>query len=179
VVKGNFPVALVGVDDAVLERLVEVATTDASADEVTPPLTAGTAWTPIRIAWLRDFHRDRRSGLDGPAGEATWAITVEQHVVGSVRLQRTERPNLLETGVWLVGRVRGRGIARAAMAAALDEAAEVGAAAVRAETTRGNAAALTVLERLGFDLTPAADSNAVYAHLVLTPQRPTLATEDR
>jgi len=52
---------------------LEVAITEALADEVTPPLTAGNAWTPIRIAWLRDFHRGRRGGLDGLAREATWA----------------------------------------------------------------------------------------------------------
>ena len=101
--------ALVTVDHIVLDQLVEAATTDASADEVTPPLTAGPAWTPTRIAWLRDFHSDRRAGLDGPAREATWAITVDQRVVGSVRLQRTERPGLLETGVWLTRSTRGHG----------------------------------------------------------------------
>jgi len=179
VVEANLDVALIGVGDDVLEGLRQVATTDASADEVTPPLTAGTAWTPIRIAWLRDFHRDRRGGLDGSAREATWAITVERQVVGSVRLQRTDQPDLLETGVWLACRARGRGIARAAMAAALNEAAEVGATAVRAETTRGNAAALAVLEGLGFDLPAAPDGKAVHARVVLRPQRPTLATEDR
>jgi len=99
VVEANLDVALIGVGDDVLERLLQVATTDASADEVTPALTAGTAWTPIRIAWLPDFHPDRRGGLDGSPREATWAITVERQVVGSVRLQRTDQPNLLETGV--------------------------------------------------------------------------------
>lgn len=88
-------VALVTVDDTVLEQLVEAATTDASADAVTPPLTAGPAWTPTRIAWLRDFHPDRRTGLDGRARETTWAVTVDRRVVGSLRLQRTERPGLL------------------------------------------------------------------------------------
>lgn len=78
VAEANLDVALIGVGDVVLERLLQGATTDASANEVTPPLTAGTAWTPIRIAWLRDFHRGRRGGLDGSAREATSAITVER-----------------------------------------------------------------------------------------------------
>ena len=163
-------VALVAVDDTVLDQLVEAATTDASADEVTPPLTAGPAWTPTRIAWLRDFHRDRRAGLDGPARETTWAITVDQRVVGSVRLKRTERPGLLETGVWLTRGTRGYGVGRAAMAAALREAAALGSTSVWAETTASNASALTVLERLGFDLTPADDGRGVHALLVLEPQ---------
>ncbi len=74
---------------------------------MTPPLTADPAWTPTRTAWLRDFHRGRRSGLDGLARETTWAITLDQQVVGSVRLQRTERAGLLETGVWLTRGIRG------------------------------------------------------------------------
>jgi len=73
-------VALVAVDDAVLEQLVEATITDASADEVTPPLTAGPAWTPTRIAWLRDFHRGRRIGPGRTGPGTTWAITVDQRV---------------------------------------------------------------------------------------------------
>ncbi len=101
-------VVLATVDDTVLEQLVEAATTDASADEVTPPSTAGPASTPTRIAWLRDFHRDRRAGLDGPVRETTRGITIDQRVVGSVRLQRTERSGMLETGVWLTRGTRRR-----------------------------------------------------------------------
>lgn len=162
--------ALVAVDDTVLAQLVEAATTDASADEVTPPLTAGPAWTPTRIAWLRDFHRDRRAGLDGPAREATWAVTVDGRVVASVRPQRTERPGMLETGVWLTRSSRGRGVGRAAMAVALREAAELGFTSVWARTTANNAGALTVLERLGFDLTRTDGGRAANALLVLKPK---------
>lgn len=80
------PVALVAVDETVLAQLVHAATTETEADEVTPPLTVGRAWTPARIAWLREFHRARRDGLAGPIREATWAVVVEELVVGSVRL---------------------------------------------------------------------------------------------
>ncbi len=166
----NSQVALVTVDDLVLEQLVEAATTDASADEVTPPSTVGPAWTPTRIAWLRAFHRDRRTGLDGPAREITWAITVDQRVVGSVRLQRMERPGLLETGVWLTRSSRGHGVGGAAMAAALREAGSLGFTAVRAETTANDAGALAVLEQLGFDLTRIGEGSAVQGLLVLEPQ---------
>jgi len=158
-------VALVAVDDNVLEQLVEAATTDAAADEVTPPQTAGQAWTPTRIAWLRDFHRDRRAGLDGPAGESTWAVTIQQRVVGSVRLLRTDLPGRLETGVWLTRGVRGHGVGRAAMAAVLREAAALGATSVCAETTASNAGALAVLDRFGFDLRPSDDRGCVHALL--------------
>lgn len=58
------------VDEATLERMIAAALADASADEVTPPLVRGEEWTPERIDWMRTLHRERRVGLDGPAGEA-------------------------------------------------------------------------------------------------------------
>ena len=158
-------VDLVAVDDAVLDRLVRAATEDADADEVTPPLTAGGAWTPARVAWLRDYHRDRRAGLAGPAGEATWAVLAGGSVVGSVRLRRTGDAGVLETGAWLTRGARGQGLGHAAMAAVVREAAAAGATRLRADTTRDNAGALGLLRRLGFRLSP--DGDAVGATLVL------------
>jgi len=164
-------VVLVAVDDTVLAQLVHAATTDTMADEVTPPLTAGRAWTPARAAWLRDFHRARRPGLSGPAGEATWAVVVEELVVGSVRLKRTDGHGVLEAGIWLTRSSRGRGVGQAAMAATLHRAAALGATGVRADTTVANTGALTVLRRLGFTLTPAAGQD-VRALLLLDPEAP-------
>ncbi len=43
------PIALVDVDERVLEQLVQAALTDADADDVTPRLTGGSAWTPARV----------------------------------------------------------------------------------------------------------------------------------
>src|SRR3712207_8457184 len=40
-------------------------------------VTPGPDWSPARVAWLLAFHRDRRPGLDGELGEATWAVVVE------------------------------------------------------------------------------------------------------
>lgn len=162
--------ALVAVDDHVLDQLVEAATTDAAPDDVTPPLTAGHVWTPTRIAWLRDFHRDRRAGLHGPTGESTWAVTIEQQVVGSVRLRHTDRQGRVEIGMWLIRAVRGHGVARAAMTFALCEAAELGVTSVWAETTVGNAGALGLLARLGFDLGPSDHQGCIHALLVFDPR---------
>ena len=69
---------------------------------------AGDQWDHERTEWLRRFHRDRRAGLDGPVGEATWPVSVDGAVVGSVRLQRTAKAAVLETGIWLTRRARGR-----------------------------------------------------------------------
>ena len=168
--EGTVSVALVAVDETELAQLVHAATTDAVADEVTPPLSAGGAWTSARIAWLRDFHRSRRAGLAGPAGEATWAVIVDELVVGSVRLKGTEEHGVLETGIWLTRGARGRGVGRAAMGATLRQAATLGATEVRAHTTAANWGALAVLRRLGFDLDPAENGRDVSAHLRLGPQ---------
>jgi len=144
------------VDDATLSELVQAALEHAAPDEVTPPLTPGNAWTPERIEWLTRFHADRRAGLDGPAGEATWAVELDGAVVGAVRLKRTAEPGVLETGIWLTRGARGRGVGRRALAAVLEEAGALGAAAVRADTARGNGPALAVLRDLGFVCTDGA-----------------------
>jgi len=165
-------VTLVAVDDTVLAELVRVATAEAAADEVTPRGPAGGPdWTPERVAWLRRFHTERRTGLDGPAGEATWAVLVDGRVAGSVRLQRTVDPAVLETGAWLARAQRGRGVGRAALTAVLQQAALAGATAVRADTTAGNAAALALLDRAGFVLADADAEQGVHARLPLGPSR--------
>jgi RimJ/RimL family protein N-acetyltransferase len=150
-------VELQAVDETVLARLVGAALSSAEPDEVTPPVTATGRWGPERIEWLRRFHRDRRPGLDGPLGEATWAVTSDQEVVGAVRLKRTAEPDVLETGIWLVREVRGKGVGRQAVALVLAKAQELGAAAVRADTSQENAAALLVLQRLGFETSTEGD----------------------
>ncbi|WP_037295620.1 GNAT family N-acetyltransferase [Saccharomonospora azurea] len=159
------PVILVEVDEPVLARLVRAATTDAAADDVTPPLTADSGWTPARVEWLRRFHRDRRAGLGGPAGESTWGVVTADGVVGSVRLKRTAE-GVLETGVWLTRMARGRGLGTAAMAVAVRKAVELGAREVRADTTVANVGALRLLRRLGFTLARA-DGGAVHGLLRL------------
>jgi len=147
-------VQLLPIDEDVLDRLVDAATSDAAPDEVTPPM-AGGAWGPERIEWLRSFHRDRRAGLDGPYGEATWAIALDGTVVGAVRLKRTNEPGVLETGIWLTRSARGHGTGRTVVGVVLQRARELEAREVRADTSPDNAAALPVLQRLGFRTSPA------------------------
>ena len=167
---------LIPVDDGVLDQIVDAAIADASADEVTPPLSAANEWTPERIAWLRDYHRANREGLAGPTGEATWAVVVSGDVVGSVRLKLTDQPHVFDTGIWLTRSSRGHGIGLAVMTAVLLEATARGASSVQAETAESNRSALSVLRRLGFRLLPA-EEGRVHALLSLdaanqTNQRP-------
>lgn len=173
--QGRPCVELSAVDEVVLEQLVLAATTDAAADEVTPPLTEGPGWTATRVTWLRSFHRDCRTGLDGPAREATWAIAVDDHVVGSARLKHTDEQGVVETGLWLTRSARGRGVGRAAMVEVLQQAARAGAAVVVAETTAANASALAVLRHLGFDTASTDDGRGVRAILRLAPTKPSSA----
>lgn len=142
-------VELLDVDEAVLSRLVDAAVDDAEPDEVTPPM-AGPHWGPERIEWLRRLHRDRRAGLDGPLGEATWAVSLDGEIVGGLRLERTAEPDVLETGIWLTRSARGRGVGRTVIAEALELARQTGARAVQADTSPQNTAARHVLQRLGF-----------------------------
>jgi RimJ/RimL family protein N-acetyltransferase len=149
-------VALVDVDETVLDRMVRAALSDAAPDEVTAPM-AGPGWGPERIEWLRRLHRDRRAGLDGPLGEATWGIVVDGHVVGAVRLKHLADPDALETGIWLTRSARGRGIARRAIAQVLDLARGHGARELHADTSAANRPAQQLLQRLGFRTTVQGD----------------------
>ncbi|TWP34669.1 hypothetical protein [Leekyejoonella antrihumi] len=95
-------IELVPIDEPVLEALIQAAVNGADADEVTPPLSENNEWTPERMEWLRAYHRACREGLDGPAGEAIWAITSSGTPVGAVRLKRTGDGDVVEAGIWLV-----------------------------------------------------------------------------
>ncbi len=149
-------VSLVVVDEAVLEQLVAVARTDAHADEVTPPVGEVQGWSPERIAWLRAYHRDRRGGVDGPTGEATWAVVVDGSVVGAVRLARVE-DGALETGIWLCRNVRRKGVGVAALEQVLVLASATGATQVVARTTVANVGAQALLRQHGFLLSESGD----------------------
>ena len=83
-------VALLDVSEALLEQLLELALRDADADEVTPPLGTTAGWNTDRISWFREFHRAAAAGLDGPAGQKSWAISCDGQLAGSVRLRRTD-----------------------------------------------------------------------------------------
>ncbi|MBA3417655.1 MAG: GNAT family N-acetyltransferase [Geodermatophilaceae bacterium] len=157
---------LVDVDEPTLDRLVDAAIIDAAADEVTASVTTGPEWSPARIAWLRELHRSCRQGLNGPAGQATWAILAEDQIVGAVRLKRTVVPGILETGIWVTRRARGQGLGGAATAAVLRTAVSLGAQGVRADTTADNTAALGILRRLGFAVVSGKDGADVEALLI-------------
>ncbi len=148
---GSPEVSLADVDEALLEQLLQVALADAAPDDVTPPL-GGAGWTPERIAWFRAYHRAAAAGLSGPAAEKTWAVFCDGIPAGSVRLKLTGTSRA-ETGIWLAGRCRGRGVGTAALGLVLAEARRAGLEQVVAHTTAGNAAAQRLLAVVGAALT--------------------------
>src|SRR3954470_9048782 len=164
-------VELVAVDEDVLVRLVAVAVQDAAAAEVTPPVGAGSGWSSPRVDWLSAYHRDRRPGLDGPLGEATWAVVVDGEVAGAVRLRRTDEPGTAETGIWLARSARGQGTASRALAAVVTLGRRCGLTALRADTTAANGPALAVLRATGFAVSAPDDTGWVVARLLLTRER--------
>lgn len=157
-------VRLADVDEPMLERLVARAMDDALPDEVTPPLGDGTGWNTERTDWFRAYHRAAAEGLDGPAGEKSWAVVCEGIPAGSVRLKRTAE-GTAETGIWLGRSFRGRGVGSAALALVLVEARHAGLRQVLARTTAGNIGAQRLLAGAGAQLTH--DSGAVGAAVVL------------
>lgn len=176
-------VALLDVSEALLEQLLELALRDADADEVTPPLGATPGWNTDRISWFREFHRASAAGLDGPAGQKSWAISCDGQLAGSVRLRRTDTEpsapvdggagagggvragagggaggGALETGIWLARSFRGRGVGREALRLVKGQAESAGAAVLVAETTAGNVGALALLKSAGAELVSGAAS---------------------
>nr|WP_272902361.1 GNAT family N-acetyltransferase [Brevibacterium daeguense] len=163
-------VELVVVDEAVLDELVAVATTDAAPDEVTPPL--GEGWTPDRVEWLRAFHRLRRTGFAG-GEEETAAIRVGGRIVGAVRLHRSspQTPDALESGIWLAASWRGRGLSAVVLRLIAERAAAIGASRLTARTTATNAPAIAALRRAGAIIRHD-DDRSVYAEILLDDRRP-------
>ena len=178
-------VALLDVSEDVLEQLLELALRDADADEVTPPLGTTAGWNTDRISWFREFHRAAAAGLDGPAGQKTWAIRCDGQLAGSIRLKRMDPEpaeagdgaaggggagsgggtgagdgggGALETGIWLARSFRGRGVGREALRLVKARAASAGAAVLVAETTAGNVGALALLKYAGAELVTGAPS---------------------
>ncbi len=159
-------VRLADVSEEILERLLALAQQDASPDDVTPPLGNGTGWNAERIDWFRAYHRAAAAGLDGPAGEKSWAVLCDGSPAGSVRLKRTAQQHTAETGIWLGRSFRARGVGGAALGLVLAEARHAGLRQVVAHTTAGNAGAQRLLTAAGAALTYG-DGGAVSAVVVL------------
>ena len=158
-------VRLADVDEPMLERLLALAMDDASPDDVTPPLGAGTGWNTERVEWFRAYHRAAAAGLHGPAGEKSWAVLCNGIPAGSIRLKLAASATA-ETGVWLGRAYRGRGVGADALDLVLIEARRAGLSQVVAHTTAGNIRARRLLTAAGAYLAHG-DGGVVSAAVVL------------
>jgi len=147
-------VTLADVDEAVADRLLQLAKCDASPDEVAPPL-GGPGWNLERTAWFYGYHRAAAAGLDGPAAEKSWAVFNGPCIAGSVRLKRDPTAGIpsAETGIWLGRSFRSQGIGGAALDLVLAEARRAGLKRVTARTLSGNLSAQRLLTAAGAALT--------------------------
>lgn len=147
-------VALADVDEAMADRLLQLAKGDASPDEVAPPL-GGPGWNLERTAWFFGYHRAAAGGLDGPAAEKSWAVLRGPNLAGSVRLKREPGAKIpsAETGIWLGRSFRSQGIGGAALELVLAEARRAGLQRVTARTLAGNHGAQRLLTAAGAALT--------------------------
>lgn len=146
-------VSLADVDEGVLEGLLQLARRDASPDEVAPPV-GGPGWDLERTGWFLSYHRAAAAGLDGPAGEKSWAVYCGGELAGSVRLKRDRAADVpsAETGIWLGRSFRSRGIGAAALRLVLAEARRAGIRRVTARTLAGNDASQHLLASAGGQL---------------------------
>ncbi|ROP35421.1 GNAT family N-acetyltransferase [Saccharothrix texasensis] len=122
------------VDDAAVERLLDLAVADADPADVMPP-----GWTADRPDEFRDFYR----GFQDDAYE----IVRDDRTVGMIRLTAEG-----ETGIWVARRARGDGVGLAALRRVIEQAPRRGVTTIVADTTTGNTAALTVLRKAGATL---------------------------
>jgi RimJ/RimL family protein N-acetyltransferase len=154
-------VTLVDVDGAVADQLLQLAKRDASPDEVAPPL-GGPGWNLERTAWFFSYHRAAQ-GLDGEAGEKTWAVFGGSLIAGSVRLKRETNAGApsAETGIWLGRSFRSRGIGGTALRLVLAEARRAGLKRVTARTLAGNHSAQRLLAAAGAAMTHDADGTVL------------------
>ncbi|MGM9470499.1 GNAT family N-acetyltransferase [Pseudarthrobacter sp. YS3] len=160
-------VRLADVDETMLERLLELALSDAAPDDVTPPRGSGTNWNTERVDWFRGYHRAAAAGLDGPAQEKSWAVLSDGSPAGCIRLKRTGDGSA-ETGIWLGRGFRGRGVGGAALDLVLAQARLAGLRQVVAHTTAGNIGAPRLLTSASAVLNRD-DDGSVSAVVVLSP----------
>jgi RimJ/RimL family protein N-acetyltransferase len=156
-------------NDQCAEELLDVAVAEADPEDVMPRVTGPPGWTAKRREAFRAFHRNFYGGLAGPHKTVMFGVFAHGHLVGMIRMRRTDDAESVETGIWLGRLARGRGIATAALRALATEAAAIGARTVVADTTAGNHAALATLRRCGAELTEDRASGKVIAVLPIPP----------
>ncbi|GCE02400.1 GNAT family N-acetyltransferase [Embleya hyalina] len=158
----DFRVVLRPLDEESTASLLDAAVCGAEPEEVMPAVVGAPGWTAERRAAFLAFHHE------WAATPTTYAILVDDTVVGAARLQPTPDGDL-ETGLWIGREHRGRGVGRAVVALLRAEARSQGAPRVVATTTDANTAARRLLTGAGAHLrtraTPTAHGDTIEATL--------------
>jgi RimJ/RimL family protein N-acetyltransferase len=142
------------IDDALLERLVDLAVAQTEPDETMPAVPGPPGWTEARRAAFRDRHR-----------RSAHAILLDEDVIGAVRFVPAEAPGAVQAAIWLARTARGKGYGTEAGRLSIDEARANGVTALIAETTAANAPSIGILRSLGAKLWEDPDTGAVHATL--------------
>jgi RimJ/RimL family protein N-acetyltransferase len=167
------PVTLRPLDDGLVGALLTLAVGSATPEEVMPPVAGEPGWSAERRRAFDAFYRAHLDGFAGPRATVMYVVLDGDEVAGMLRLTRFAA-GVLQTGTWLGRGHRGRGVGRAALAAALAEARAFGAQAVVAQTTAGNTAALAVLRAHGARLTRQGDAVEARIDLASGPMTSTV-----
>lgn len=142
-------------DDALLERLLDLAVAQTEPHEIMPVVPEGpSGWSEKRRAAFRDLHR-----------RSAYAIALDEEIIGAVRFVPAEAPGAVEAAIWLARSHRGKGHGTEAGHLAIDRARATGVVALIAETTASNVPAVGILRSLGAKLWEDTGSGAVHATL--------------
>lgn len=143
-----------------------MAVEETEPDETMPPMVGAPGWTPMRQAAFLGFFEPMLAGFQGPKQTVIYGIRIDGLIAGFIRMSLTDRPGVVETGMWLGRTWRGLGAGTAALAELIREAARQGMQAVVAETTPENKAALGALRKLGATIH---EGDKIYAQISIGP----------
>jgi RimJ/RimL family protein N-acetyltransferase len=142
------------IDEALRERLLDVAVAQAEPGEVLPETPGASGWTQECRAAFREHHR-----------RTARAILLDEELIGAVRFVPAQAPGAVQAAIWLARTVRGKGYGTEAGRLAIDDARANGVTALIAETTTANTAAVGVLRDLGAKLWEDPETGAIHATL--------------
>lgn len=157
-------VTLRQLDEDLLQDLLDVAVADADPYEVMPPVVGPAGWTAERRTAFSRFHQSR--SLSAEPVEATYAIVVEDAVVGAARLYPLESAkHAVEAGVWIGRSHRGSGVGGAVLSHLLTLARAGGFDSLFVSTKPDNTASQRLIAALGADLVHEGDAVTAWVDL--------------
>lgn len=159
-------IQLFRLDRQSLRELLTMAVEETDPDETMPPMVGAPGWTPMRQAAFLGFFEPMLAGFQGPKQTVIYGVKVDGLVAGFIRMKLTDRPGVVETGMWIGRTWRGLGAGTAALTELVKEAARQGMHAVIADTTPENKAALGALRKLGATIH---EGDKIYAEISIGP----------